>query len=173
MLRPRRNEPCPCRSGRKFKQCCLPAWEADAARRNRLFETQASVHNRLFDYVERTFGLPFIDQALREFLGYPDDPPNPATVVDLETMFVPWLLCGYVADPHDDLTKRDWPTEPVGRHWLSGPGADAGEAERRWIEAACRSPLSAFIVDRVEPGHALEIHDAFTRGSSNRIWFRS
>jgi hypothetical protein len=42
--RPGRNEPCPCSSGRKYKQCCLPKDEAlDAAARKVKAEIAAAV----------------------------------------------------------------------------------------------------------------------------------
>ncbi len=42
--RPGRNEPCPCGSGRKYKQCCLPKDEAlDAAARKVKAEIAAAI----------------------------------------------------------------------------------------------------------------------------------
>ena len=64
-----RNDPCPCGSGRKFKQCCLRARDADDAARMRLRTTEGVLVPALFAYAAGEFGGDFFAEAWEEFRG--------------------------------------------------------------------------------------------------------
>jgi hypothetical protein len=60
-----RNDPCPCKSGKKYKKCCLPADEARTSEQLRANEQRNSVTRPQFADVAR---------ALEPVLAYGDDP---------------------------------------------------------------------------------------------------
>lgn len=62
--RPGRNEPCPCGSGRKYKQCCLPKDEAlDAAARKVRAEIEAATEMPAADAAEGAEGAEGAESA--------------------------------------------------------------------------------------------------------------
>ena len=56
----RRNDPCPCGSGRKFKHCCLRALDAEDAARTRLRVAEGILVPALFAYAADEFGDEFL-----------------------------------------------------------------------------------------------------------------
>lgn len=161
---PGRNDPCPCGSGRKFKHCCLEAWSAEDAARRRIRNAEGHIVETLVDYIGATWGETFTYVAWEEFFVWDDVPEDLATTPEFDTMFLPWLTLGYAPDPHDDDVKADWPSEPVGLHWLrvNEDAAGVTELEREYIRAACASPTSAFVVEAVAPGRSLDVKDILT-----------
>jgi hypothetical protein len=48
-----RNDPCPCKSGKKYKKCCMPADQARVSEQLRAEEQRNSVHRPDADAVAR------------------------------------------------------------------------------------------------------------------------
>jgi hypothetical protein len=159
---PGRNEPCPCGSGRKYKYCCLAARGDEDAARLRIRRAEARVVDALLKYLAGRWGQPFFDAAWEDFFLWDDVPQNMAETPEFETMFLPWLTTLYVADPHAEDFDPQWPAEPVALHWLEDELPEVDAYDRRWIDAACRSPLSAFVVEDVAPGRSMDLRDILT-----------
>ena len=62
-----RNDPCPCGSGRKFKQCCLRALDAENAARMRLRTAEGVLIPALLPYAANEFGDEFFEKAWEDF----------------------------------------------------------------------------------------------------------
>lgn len=159
---PGRNDPCSCGSGRKFKHCCLEKHSAEDSARVRLRGAEGRVVHTLLDFALTTWGKTFIEHAWEDFWVYDDVPDDMPSTPEFDTMFVPWFVLGFVPDPESDEARDDWPTQPVGLHWLATSGSDVAGLDRAYIEIACRSPLSAFVVERVTKGRSLDLKDVLT-----------
>ncbi len=69
-MKPGRNDPCPCGSGRKYKQCCLAKDEAlspDELTWRRVRREIDGLHPILFKEALRHFGPEGLDEAWAEF----------------------------------------------------------------------------------------------------------
>ena len=74
-----RNDPCPCGSGRKYKQCCLVATEAASLRWHQLREAEGRLMPELFQEKFRSGERHWIVAALIFALGFAIDLAQGAT----------------------------------------------------------------------------------------------
>jgi hypothetical protein len=157
-----RNDPCPCGSGRKFKHCCLQKADTEDQARLRVRRAEGRMVDTLLPFALDRFGKAFFGHAWSDF--FVGDPPDgsPLEVPEFDPMFVPWFLTLFVRDPHDDVVEAHWPDEPVGLHWLRTEAALLDDLTREWLLAACRSPMSVFVVTGVAPGRSADLRDIVT-----------
>lgn len=157
-----RNDPCPCGSGRKFKHCCLARQTADDSARLRLRGAEGRMVDMLMKFTLDTWGERLLSHAWQDFWVYGDVPADMTSTPEFDTMFMPWLVLGFVPDPEAEEPSDDFPTQPIGLHWLAVEGTDVADLDRAYIETACRSPLSAVVVEQVTPQRHLDIKDVLT-----------
>lgn len=159
---PGRNDPCPCGSGRKFKHCCLRARDTEDALRLRLRSTEGVLVPALFAYAAHEFGEEFFDEAWDEFFLWNEPPDDIESSKEFGTTFDPFFVFSFVPDATEDPLPAGWPTEPVALHFLHHEVESAPDLHREFIEQACKSPASFFVVESVDAGRALDIKDILT-----------
>ena len=157
-----RNDPCPCGSGRKFKHCCLRVQDVEDGLRARLRSAEGALVPALFSYAAREFGREFFADAWDEFFLWTDVPEDIESSRELGTTFDPFFVFDFVPDAAEDPLPDGWPTEPLALHFLRHEGETAPELHREFIEQACKSPASFFVVEAVVAGRALDIKDILT-----------
>lgn len=159
---PGRNDPCHCGSGRKFKHCCLGAQSAEDSARLKIRRVEGHIVDILMAYAMESWGAPFLATAWHEFFLWEAVPEEMIETPEFSAMFIPWVTTLYVPDPEDENTDDEWPVEPVALHWLANERPLLDAYDRHWITAACRSPLSAFVVEAVAPGRSIDLRDILT-----------
>lgn len=162
MASPGRNEPCPCGSGRKFKHCCLRALDADDAARTRLRTAEGVLVPALFAYAADAFGDEFFAEAWDEFFLWNSVPDDLADSREFGTTFDPFFVFSFVPDSADEDLPAGWPTEPVALHFLHEEVESCPDFHREFIEQACKSPASFFVVESAEPARAIDLKDILT-----------
>lgn len=156
-----RNDPCPCGSGRKFKHCCLRVLDANDAARMRLRSAEGVLIPALFAYAADEFGDEFFDEAWEEFFlwdAVPDDVDNSR---EFGTTFDPFFVFSFVPDSAADLPDG-WPTEPLALHVLHREVESCPAFHREFIEQACKSHPSFFVVESTAPGRSIDLKDILT-----------
>jgi hypothetical protein len=159
-----RNDPCPCGSGRKFKHCCLRALDAEDAARMRLRTAEGVLIPALFAYAAAEFGDEFFDEAWEEFFlgdAVPDDIKGSR---EFGTTFDPFFAFSFVPDAVETDLPPGWPTEPVALHFLHHEVESCPDFHREFIEHACRSHPSFFVVESTAPGRSIDLKDILTGG---------
>jgi len=156
-----RNDPCPCGSGRKFKQCCLRERDAEDAARIRLRTAEGLLIPALFAYAAAEFGPEFVEHAWEEFFLWEDVPEEIESSREFGTTFDPFFVFSFVPDPADDLPDG-WPTEPLALHFLHHEVESCPDEQRAFIEQACRSPASFFVIEAAAPGRTIDLRDILT-----------
>ena len=127
----------------------------------RLRGAEGRVVDTLMKFALETWGKPLITHAWEDFWVYDDVPEDLPSTPEFDTMFMPWLVLGFVPDPEADEARDDWPTQPIGLEWLATQGA-VSDLNRALIETACRSPISALVVEHVTAQRSLDLKDVFT-----------
>lgn len=157
-----RNDPCPCGSGRKFKHCCLETQASEDSARLRLRGAEGRVIDVLFPFTVETWGKALMLHAWEDFWNYDDVPEDLPATPEFDTMFIPWLVLGFVPDPEAEGAEGPWPTQPIGLERLATSKEDISDLDREYIEVACRSPLSVFVVERVVRDRSVHLKDVLT-----------
>ena len=166
-MKPGRNDPCPCGSGKKFKHCCLHAESATLEttnalvwRRMRRVLDEFAMGTTMLEFVVRTCGPEAPNEAWTEFSGVeePFDPRTPHIA-----LFMSWFFHRWSPDPHGTATVD--PT--VGEHtptqlYLEREGRRLDPALRRYLEGCLRAPFSFHEVLRRDRGNGFEARDLFT-----------
>lgn len=160
-MKPGRNDPCPCGSGRKYKHCCLPKDEAVAPdeltwrRVRRAIETLGS---DLIREAAHHFGEAGLDEAWDEFNLFeaeePFDPDSPFV-----TLFFSWFLHDWLPDPHDTEVPPSAHDLTAARAYLNHAGSRLDPIARSYVEACCAAPFSFHEVVDCRPGHGMRLRD--------------
>jgi hypothetical protein len=163
----RRNDPCPCGSGQKYKKCCLAKDDLDASRRR---DEENAVQTAL-SWLAKTYPEESSQAFYEGFLGEISEeeqecldslPPGLQSMVGINSG--EWMLAdgdliidGETKRVIDLVLGTDGPRLPVhGREWLKALGA---------------FPMSLYEVREAKPGEGLWIADLL-RPDEPSVWVR-
>ena len=135
-----RNDPCPCGSGRKYKNCHLKIDEQEGAterERHSLHDLDNRLLADLVKYAVQRFGHEF-HAAWEDFT----DPQEDSQLVD------PWSVYGFALQGR---SAADW--------YLEEHAGRLDSRERGWLEAQRSAWLSVWEVTAVEAGRSLTLRD--------------
>lgn len=138
---PRRNDPCPCGSGRKYKNCHLGRELADRDERTeaaRLGTLGGEVTNAIWEFAWERFGEDWADPAFELFF---------------EQEGVLQLLVPFAVHhvPIEGRTAAEW--------YADAHGPDLSEEERACLDAEREAWLSLWQVIEARPGDGLVLRD--------------
>ena len=157
-----RNDTCPCGSGRKFKHCCLRAFDAADAARMRLRTAEGVLVPALFAYAADQFGDEFFHEAWEEFFLCDAVPDDIDSSREFGTTFDPFFTFSFVPDGAETDLPLGWPTEPIALHFLHQEVESCPDFHREFIVQACRSHPSFFVIESTAPGRSIELKDILT-----------
>jgi hypothetical protein len=120
----------------------------------------------LVSYAAQEFGNEFFGEAWDEFFLWTNVPDDIENSKEFGTTFDPFFVFDFVPDAAEDPLPDGWPTEPLALHFLHNEVESAPELHREFIEQACKSPASFFVVETVSAGRALDIKDTSPRVDS-------
>jgi hypothetical protein len=177
-MKPGRNDPCPCGSGRKYKQCCLLAERAAAEspqelvrRRLRRLKDDGKLTAQLLRFIQDVYGPQAIDEAWDEFTLWEDELFDPDSTY--MPLFMPWLFSQWAPDPQgttvEDATLHD---VPPARAFLQRKGGGLDPLLREYLESCLDSPLSFYEIAHCEPGRSMRLRDVLT-GEEHEVLERS
>jgi SEC-C motif-containing protein len=172
-MKPRRNDPCSCGSGKKYKNCCL----AKERQRNEAPQELAWTRvRRAIDGVGRTlgafvmeeYGRAAIEQAWDEFMAWDGpafDPESP-----LLPIFMPWLYHSWVPDPYDEPSEVPQPLigRPPTRVFLERRAGRLDPLLERYLEACVATPFSFHEILRCDAGRGFRTRCVLT-GQENEV----
>ncbi len=91
-----------------------------------------------------------------------DVPENIGDSREFGTTFDPFFVFSFVPDETQDELPEGWPTEPLALHFLHHVVESCPDFHREFIEMACKSHLSFFVIEAVTPGRAIDLKDILT-----------
>jgi hypothetical protein len=157
----KRNDPCPCGSGRKYKKCCLDKEQQtpDLLWR-RLRETDDKLSDRMLRLAQKAFGSEALAVAYNEFLLWPEEEPEEEVLDRHFQTFMPWFVFNWVYDPRDVEVKLSGPADTtVAELYARRQGKRLDALEARFIEATSRRPYSFVEVLQCRPGVGFQVRD--------------
>jgi hypothetical protein len=161
-MKPGRNDPCPCGSGRKYKHCCLLKAEAlapDELAWRRVRRAIDPLPDELLREAGRHFGATGLQEAWDEFnlWSFEDD------AFDAEspyvTLFFAWYLHDWLPDPEETELPEAVRGQTVAQAYLARTGHRLDPLARSYVEACCATPFSFHEVLDCRPGHGLRLRD--------------
>jgi hypothetical protein len=156
MKKPGRNDPCPCGSGKKYKQCCLKTEEAQATR---AANDRSEAVPRAIHWLMSMHGRAAREALAEGFFGSLDDDEYEMLQDQHAEVFpgimvnaMEWLL----AEGSLILKGRERRVAEL----LLGRGGPLFSAEQRqWLELLTSTPLGLYEVIDVVPGESLRLRD--------------
>lgn len=163
-----RNDPCPCGSGKKYKQCCLKKEQAQPGddflwrRIRRAIEGSSA---QLLDFSISHFGRDALQEAWEEFMPPWDDGHDEPFTPDTPHMpvFMPWFFYDWLPIPEDTSVKREaLDGRTLARAYLDKKGKHLDPLRVRYMEQCCMAPFSFYDVLSVQPGEGFVLRDIMT-----------
>ncbi len=169
-----RNDPCPCGSGRKYKQCCLQAHDLVEARWLAWRQAEGVVVPAVGDFALAEWGQSLFDEATAAFFVEWTPTANVDGMEVWEQLFAPWFAFDFVPDPRrrPRSARPFWPSTVLALEYARRQGDGLSPVEERFLRAASEAPLSFAAVTGVEPGLSIDLKDILT-GESHRVLERS
>ncbi|MEK7834788.1 MAG: SEC-C metal-binding domain-containing protein, partial [Pseudomonadota bacterium] len=161
-MKPGRNDPCSCGSGKKYKHCCLRVENAvvetpEEFLRRRLRAVIGDLAERLLRFIGRQFEPGLIQEAWEDFTGEtePFDPKTPHIVV-----FMPWFFHHWYPSRANtrfpDLAARK---VTVASELILHQRPRLDPLLVRYLEACAAAAFSFHEAVRVEPGRGFLLRD--------------
>ncbi len=173
------DQPCPCGSGKKYRDCCLPKKEAGPAKaehasfgRYKIRKTESEMLSTLINYAEQRIGGEGVSQAWEEFLLWGDVEIEEDVHSLMEDVFACWLVFAWdvteLLEEKDLIEEDEEDEEPaleavqektIAELCLEEHPGDFDTFQQRYIREAVCQPYSYFQIADVEPGRSMELKD--------------
>ena len=159
-----RNAPCPCGSGKKYKQCCLKTLKPDRdSEWQRLGEAYGRLDERLRGFAERALGRAGMEASYGEFLLWPEDAPDVEFLERQGQLFCSWSIFNWFYEPGVvDGPLRLPPGMTPADFFLEKEKGRIGDTEKALIAAISYAPFSFHEVISCEPGRGFLLKDVLT-----------
>jgi hypothetical protein len=155
-LKTGRNDPCPCGSGKKYKQCCLKVASAsDDSPWRQQRDASGRLAQEMLNFARQNFAR---DLAAAWLDFNQDDAPLPIEEDPEEgQIFVPYFLFEW--DPEPRSRRRPPVAGLIARSYLAKKGSRLPDLERSILEQALTQPLTFYEIVRCNPGEGMVVRD--------------
>lgn len=161
MIKPGRNDPCPCGSGKKYKKCCLVSAQDSEFQYRRWRQVEAGLIPRLTEFAFQTLGPEIVEEGWKIFNDHESvedfDPESPMNMV-----FMPWLLFSWVFELKPPGSSEFLETT-IAEQFLSRNRMRISPDEESLLLSAIRRPYTLCEVIAVKPGTGMTQFDLLRR----------
>lgn len=167
-MKPGRNDPCPCGSGKKYKHCCLKAGAADGSSVQPVDLVWRKIRKLLDGHVEKmlrfvheSYGIEAVHEAWPDFIG------KEGIAIDFEAplmqLYMPWFFTYWMPEPaHTRVADEALHGVQPLKAYLSTKGRHLDPLLRRYLESLLRAPFTFFEVLASYPGLSMTLSDVMT-----------
>jgi hypothetical protein len=157
-----RNDPCPCGSGKKYKQCCLQAQETQQPEDflwHRIRQAIDGLPGKLLKFSHNHWGEEALLEAWGDFTlwreeDFSQDTPH-------MQLFMPWFFFNW--RPDYLISDSDIPPKKTaGEAFLGKHGPQLDPLQKRYIEQCCVVSFSFFDIVSVRPGDGFLLRNILT-----------
>lgn len=161
-MKPGRNDPCPCGSGKKYKQCCLPAQTVAQAEDFLWHQIRHAINglpDKLLTFSQSHWGKGALLEAWGDFTLWSEEEFSPDT--PHMQLFMPWFFFNW--HPDYSIPDADTPRKKTtGQAFLDKHSRQLDPLLKRYIEQCCTAPFSFFDIVSVRPGDGFMLRDILT-----------
>ncbi|MBX9895403.1 MAG: SEC-C domain-containing protein [Nitrosomonas sp.] len=156
------NDPCPCGSGKKYKQCCLQAQQPQQVEDllwHQIRRAISGLPEKLLKFSQNHWGSDAILEAWGDFTLWREEEFSPDT--PHMQLFMPWFFFNW----HPDYSTPGTGTprkKTTGEAFLGKHGRQLDPLLKRYIEQCCVAPFSFFDIVSVRPGGGFLLRDILT-----------
>lgn len=161
-MKPGRNDPCPCGSGKKYKQCCLSAQTVSQVEDllwHQIRQAIKGLPEKLLKFSQNYWSQDALLEAWGDFTLWSEEDFSPHT--PHMQLFMPWFFFNWHLDysvPNTDTS----PKKTTGEAYLGKHGRQLDPLLRRYIEQCCIAPFSFFDIVSIRPGDGFMLCDILT-----------
>ncbi|MCB0306922.1 MAG: SEC-C domain-containing protein [Calditrichaeota bacterium] len=163
---PGRNDPCPCGSGKKYKQCCMSKDSQHSSSEllwRRLGETSDKLANQLLNFFMERLDSEALMDAWSDYLtlraGRDFDPDDPEIQCFMPWMFYNWSMQFTDGNPEtDEIDEKDTPST-IAEYFLAANRRRLTEMEKRFIQLSVSTNFSFYEVVDCQPGKGFTLRD--------------
>ena len=161
-----RNDPCPCRSGKKYKHCCLPSYAPSI---DHVWARQHEESDRLTREITRFALRKFGERIYEAWQDFNmSDAPKPLDeAADERQIFMPYFLFQWTPDGRSTTARGRGGV--VARWYMLEKSKQLTAMERMFLEQATTQPLSFYEVVWNEPGERMRVWDVLVGGETEVI----
>jgi len=168
MIQPGRNQPCPCGSGKKFKNCHARAMQVAASGPDltwkRIRRALDGFPDMMLRFVRSVYGPDALHEGWEEFDVWRDGPGFDPDTPHMQ-VFMPWFFHHWAPDPHGtDITDATLHDRSPTAVLLERRGRRLDPLLRRYLEACVATPFSFHEVLHCQPGVGFRARDIFLGG---------
>lgn len=172
-----RNAPCPCGSGKKYKQCCQAKaqHETQSPEYLRYLKVQRVLDDltkQMVRFLDQTYEGEALSIAYGEFVSY--EPRLTDALDDYMPIFGPWMMHHWIPERGEGrhyLDDESLYGRPPARVLLERMGSRLDQIAQRFLEKAMEAPFSFYEVESRQPGISFQARDLVT-GESHRVHAR-
>jgi hypothetical protein len=166
-MKPGRNDPCPCGSGKKYKHCCLNAGSVTAAAPadltwRRLRALLDGYPTEMLRFTAEAYGPLALHEAWDAFTSHDNlefDPNTP-----LMQLFMPWFFHCWAPDPvATNVVNKSLHSVIPTEAYLSTRGRRLDPLLRRYLDSLLTAPFTFFEVLACDPGSGMTLRDVMTQ----------
>ena len=161
-MKPGRNDPCPCGSGKKYKHCCLQVQETSQTEDflwHQIHHVIKGLPEKLLKFSVKHFEPEALLEAWGDFTLWSEEE------FDLHTphmrLFMPWFFYNW----HPEFSGIDENTQDertTAQAFLDKYGKQLEPLLKRYIEQCCVTPFSFYDIVTVRPGDGFVLRDILT-----------
>lgn len=163
----KRNQPCPCGSGKKYKRCCLNKQnivpESDLAYR-RLSKAYEDLEIKLEKFFFKLCGEQGFAAGLEEFFCWPEedqDEYNDSVLEPMQDLYRPWLLYDWEFDEDNEEIEGLFGSS-IAQAYLEKFNKRLSSDEKKLIEGISQKPYCFWEIVDVTQGREMMIENIMT-----------
>lgn len=156
-----RNDPCPCGSGTKYKQCCLTTTtvsDTDTLAWRRVRRSLEPLAGLLRREAIRLFG-PDASLEARAELFLQNEEWEIQAANDFDPLFFSFFYFDWLPDPHTTRLQSPLPIDTVAQSLQASQSHRLDAIARRYLDACSESTTTFYDILEVRPGKGLRVRD--------------
>ena len=164
MTKAKRNDPCPCGSGKKYKKCCLLKQQTSPnfdLLYQRLRKTEGELMHKIDNCFEKHYPVEAMGASWHEFNLWDDELTNDFEAPENNYTFPVFRCFHWHVDVHDLPEGISIPKQ-IPSQYLLERNKHLSELEKKLAITAMNSPFSFYLIKAVEVGQSILLEEFFT-----------